>query len=271
MWNPPTGPPNDVRLRPAEARRQIAQAIEAAQVRDQELRDEVTALTTRRVELTVELAAAVGDAAEARELAKRALVRSEEAARDGQRADAARWTDAARVFALRMRDAGARAATLEAQVPETLAAVRRVQAAMTANAAHLDQVAVARLASLPARKAGRMQEAVADAKADVTAPIDFLVAASEREARAALEAAGALASAAPVVPVDEDDLEDEVDLDAADPLLDELRAELAPEDAQDPAPSPEEPSPPSAKVSPPPAANGGTNPRPRRAGTAGRR
>jgi len=142
---------------------------------------------------------------------------------------------------------------------------------MTANAAHLDQVAVARLASLPARKAGRMQEAVADAKADVTAPIDFLVAASEREARAALEAAGALASAAPVVPVDEDDLEDEVDLDAADPLLDELRAELAPEDAQDPAPSPEEPSPPSAKASPPPAANGGTNPRPRRAGTAGRR
>ena len=270
MWNPPTGPPNDVRLRPAEARRQIAQAIEAAQVRDQELRDEVTALTTRRVELAVELAAAVGDAAEARELAKRALVRSEEAARDGQRADAARWTDAARVFALRMRDAGARAATLEAQVPETLAAVRRVQAAMTANAAHLDQVAVARLASLPARKAGRMQQAVADAKADVTAPIDFLVAASEREARAALEAAGALASAAPVVPVDEDDLEDEVDLAAADPLLDELRAELAPEDApQDPAPSPQEPSPPSGNASAPPAANGGTSPR--RAGTAGRR
>ena len=254
MWNPPTGPPNDVRLRPADARRQVTQAIEAAQARDRDLRAEIAALTTRRVEVAVELAAAVDDAAEARELAKRALVRSEESAREGQRADAARWTDAARIFALRMRDARARMAALEAQMPGSVAAANRAEAALAANAAHLNQVALARLASLNPRKAARLQEAVEDAKAELTAPVDFLVAASEREAREALAAAGALASAAPTVPVEVDDLEDEVDLAAADPLLDELRAELA---ADEPAPAP--------------ATNGGTPARVGQAGIAGRR
>jgi len=254
MWNPPTGPPNDVRLRPADARRQVTQAIEAAQARDRDLRAEIAALTTRRVEVAVELAAAVDDAAEARELAKRALVRSEESAREGQRADAARWTDAARIFALRMRDARARMAALEAQMPGSVAAANRAEAALAANAAHLNQVALARLASLNPRKAARLQEAVEDAKAELSAPVDFLVAASEREAREALEAAGALVSAAPTVPVDVEDLEDEVDLAAADPLLDELRAELA---AEQPAPTP--------------APNGGAPARTPQAGTAGRR
>jgi len=261
MWNPPTGPPNDVRLRPAEARRQIAQAIEAAQARDRELRAEISALTTRRVELAAGLAAAVEDEAGARELAKRALLQSDESAREGQRADAARWTGAARVFALRMRDARARAAALEAQMPDSAAAVARVKSAMAANTAHLNQVAVARLASLSARKAARLQEAVEDAKAEVSAPVDFLVAATEREARAALGDAGALASAAAPDPVEVDDLEDEVDLDAADPLLDELRAELAPASDE---PMSDEPV-------APPATNGGAPPRSARARTAGRR
>jgi hypothetical protein len=261
MWNPPTGPPNDVRLRPAEARRQISEAIDAAQARDRQLREEISALTTRRVELAAELAAAVEAEAGARELAKRALLQSDESAREGQRADAVRWTGAARVFALRMRDARARAATLEAQVPENAAAVARVKSAMAANAAHLNQVAVARLASLNARKAARLQEAIEDAKAEVSAPVDFLVAASEREARAALEAAGAFASAAPTVPVDVDDLEHEVDLDAADPLLDELRAELAPD----------EPAPEADETASPQVTDRDASPRTARAKTAGRR
>jgi len=262
MWNPPTGPPNDVRLRPAEARRQILEAIETAQARDGELRAEISALTTRRVELAAELAAAVEDEAGARELAKRALLQSDESARQGQRADAARWTGAARVFALRMRDARARAAAVKAQTGENATAVARVQSAMAANAAHLNQVAVARLPWLNARKAARLQETVEDAKAEVSAPVDFLVAATEREARAALAGAVDLVSPAALSePVEGDDLENEVDLDAADPLLDDLRAELAP---GEPAPDPVE-------TTPPPTTDRDAPPRPARAKTAGRR
>jgi hypothetical protein len=266
MWNPPTGPPNDVRLRPAEARRQIAEAIEAAQARDRELREEISVLTTRRVELTVELAAAADDEVRARDLAKRALVQSDESARAGHRAEATRWDGAARVFALRMRDARARVEALEAQLPEAAAAIARVRSAMVANAAHLNQVAVARLATLNARKAARLQEAVEDAKAEVGAPV----------------------SAAPPVPVDDDDLEGEVDLSAADALLDELRAELAPDepvaeeaapDEVAPDPDPDEatfdagpdPEPDMEEPAPPSATDGDKPARPARARAAGQR
>jgi|SRR5262245_25096936 len=271
MWNPPTGPPNDVRLRPAEARRQIAEAIEAAQARDRELREEIAALTTGRVELAAELAVAVEDDAGARELAKRALLQSDESARQGHRADAARWTGAARVFALRMRDARARAAAVKAQMAENAAAAARVRSAIVANAAHLNQVALARLPWLPARKAARLQETVEDAKAEVSAPVDFLVAATEREARAALEEAVPLVSPVALAgPVEADDLEDEVDLDAADPLLDDLRAELAPDEPAPDEPAPDAPAPDPVE-SAPPTTDRNAPARPARAKTAGRR
>lgn len=228
MWNPPTGPPNDVPLRPADVRREIAHAIEAAQTRDRELRAEIAALARRGIEAGGEADDAAADAAEAQELAKRALQRSEESARAGQRADAARWTGAARVFALRLRDARARLAGIEAEGPVLAARRQRAESALAANVAGLNQVAVARLASLSARKAAKLQATVDEAAAALAEPPGGVVAAAERDARAAREeaAAGHAPAGGDTAGVEEDDLEDEVDLAAADPLLDELRGEL---------------------------------------------
>ena len=228
MWNPPTGPPNDVPLRPADVRREIAQAIEAAQTRDRELRAEIAALARRGIEAAGEADDAAAGAAEAEELAKRALQRSEESARAGQRADAARWTGAARVFALRLRDARARLARIEAEEPVLAARRQWAESALAANVAGLNQVAVARLASLSARKAAKLQATVDEAAAALAAPVGGLVAAAERDARTAREeaAAGPAPAGDDAAGVAEDDLEDEVDLAAADPLLDELRGEL---------------------------------------------
>jgi hypothetical protein len=228
MWNPPTGPPNDVPLRPADVRREIAHAIEAAQTRDRELRGEIAALARRGIEAAGEAEDAAADAAEAQELAKRALQRSEESARAGQRADAARWTGAARVFALRLRAARARLAGIEPEGPVLAARRQRAESALAANVAGLNQVAVARLASLSARKAAKLQAAVDEAAAALAEPTGGVVAAAERDARAAREesAAGHAPAGGDTAGVEEDDLEDEVDLAAADPLLDELRGEL---------------------------------------------
>ncbi len=231
MWNPPTGPPNDVRLRPADARRQVTQAISAAQARDRELRDEVAALTARAAwswRPSWRPRSPPPPSPASWPSGRSCAPRSRPGKASGPTPPAGPTPPGS--SPLRMRDARARAAALEPQVPGSVAAVERAKAAMVANAAHLNQVALARMVALNPRKAARLQEEVEDAKAEVSAPVDFLVAATEREARAALEAAGALATAAPTVPVALDDLEDEVDLAAADPLLDELRAELAPEE-----------------------------------------
>src|SRR5262245_19085473 len=103
-WNSPGEP-----MRPAEARHLIDEALVAARTRDRQLRDEIARAVTQRVDADCDLEDACRESGEARKLAGRALARAEEAAKDGQRADAARWTDAARVFAMRWRDADARA------------------------------------------------------------------------------------------------------------------------------------------------------------------
>lgn len=243
MWNPPTGPPNDVPLRPADVRREIAQAIDTARARDRELRAYLAALARRGIEAAGEVEDATGDAAEAWDLAKRALQRADESAREGHRADAARWTGAARVFALRLLDARARVAALEAELPAIAARRQEVESAMAANVGRLAQVAVARLASLSARKAAKLQATVDEACAELSAPVDAEVAAAERDARTAREQAAAGVGAGVVdgetEEVGVDDLEEEVDLDAADPVLDELRAELGIDDAPPPEPEPE--------------------------------
>jgi hypothetical protein len=258
MWNPPTGPPNDVPLRPADVRREIAQAIDTARARDRRLRAQVAALARRGIEAAGEVDDATDDAAQARDLAKRALERAEESARGGQRADAARWTGAARVFALRLRDARARVVALEAELPAIAARRQALESAMAANVAGLTQVAVARLASLSPRKAAKLQASVDEACAEMSAPVDGMVAVAERDARAAREEAaagvrpGALDGGSEV---GVDDLEDEVDLAAADPLLDELRAELGIDEqgAAAPAPSPEPDSEPDSEPESEPA------------------
>ena len=132
--------------------------------RDRELRGEIAALARPGIEAAGEAEDAAAERPRRRSLAKRALQRSEESARAGQRADAARWTGAARVFALRLRDARARLAGLEAEgrcSPPGATA----ESALAANVAGLNQVAVARLASLSARKAAKLQAAVDEAAA----------------------------------------------------------------------------------------------------------
>ena len=267
-WNPPTGPPPGPPPRPADARRALEEAVAAADARDRQLRDEIARLAGARVGLAEDAAAATAEAADGRALAARALGQAEESARAGQRADAARWTGAARVFAMRWRDGRARAADAEAQLHAADETRRRADAGLAANVAALRQAAATHLAAIGGRRAVRLQAAVEETVTALAAPPGDLVARAEQAARAArAEAAAAPGDAPGVEPVDDEALEDEVDLESVDPLLDDLRAELGIADRSAPAgpdaeggagPGPGEPT------SPEP-------PQPRRAAPAARR
>ena len=116
MWNPrPVRPTTSPCVRRTPAAR--SRGDRGGPARDRELRAEIAALARRGIEASGAFEDSTAEAAESRDLAKRALERAEESARAGQRADAARLTDAARVFALRLRDARARVAGLEAEAP----------------------------------------------------------------------------------------------------------------------------------------------------------
>jgi hypothetical protein len=222
-WNSPGQP-----LRPADARHAIEEALVAARTRDRQLRDEIARAVAQRVEAARDLEAAGDESSESRKLAGRALARADEEARAGQRADAARWTDAARVFAMRWRDADARAELRRSELVELDEQRQRAEAGIAANAGALRQAADARLAGLSGRRIGRLAAEVDEAVAAIGAPATDLVARAEQAARAAHDAAPVAPDGgpAPAVAPTLGALEDEVDLESVDPLLDELRAEL---------------------------------------------
>ena len=222
-WSPPTGPPNGAPVRSADARHEIEDAIDQARRHDRDLRAAIVAASAARTRAVDTLAAASAEAGEARSLAERALRQANDAARSGQRADAARLTGAARVFALRMRDARGQAASLEQQAAAATQRMQQMHTALSENLGRLKAVAAARLPVLSGRKAAHAQHAVDEAVAALSAPTSDLLARGVEAARAALDDE---AAAGAVVPVAEDDLESEVDLDGADAILDELRDEL---------------------------------------------
>jgi len=225
-WNPPTGPPNGVPVHPADAKRELEDAVAAATAHDQTLRARVAALAAARVEAGVRLDAGTAEIEDARALAKRALVGANEAARAGQRADAARLTGAAQVFAMRLRDARAAVAEWEAVVAAENAQRQELDAALGQNVGRLQAVAAARLPMLGGRKAARSQAMVDETVAALSVSVTEIVAQAEADARAALAAADEAARAADAVEVTVDDLEREVDYGGTDEILDELRVEL---------------------------------------------
>jgi hypothetical protein len=223
-WNPPTGPPNGVPLRPADARREVAEAIAAAQATDQALRAELAAATTARVLAADRLEILADEVDEARSLAERALTRAHESARAGQRADAGKWTAAAQVFAMRMRDGRDELAQMERRVAAETQRAEWTEGALAANVGRLEAVAAARLPVLRGRKAAKAQLEVDEAVAALAQPTDDLLAGAVRAGHAAAD--DAAQDGEPVVAVADDDLESEVDIESTDDILGDLRAEL---------------------------------------------
>jgi hypothetical protein len=255
-WNPPTGPPNGAPVRPVDARREIDDALDAAWDRDRELRAEATAVARGRVLASDQLAVSTDEAAEAIELAKRALTRADESARAGQRADAAKWTAAAQVFAMRLRDARERVAALEQHLAAAAELAQQVEAALVTNVGRLEAVVAARLPVLSGRKAARVRRSVDEVVGQITLPTDDLVAQAVQSARAAAddEAAGG----DEVALMSTYDLEHEVDLESTDAILDELRSELGLPGPGLAAPRPAEAAAAPARESRSPSPSGGT-------------
>ena len=226
-WNPPTGPPNGAHVHPADAKREIEDAVAAARAHDQTLRAHAAALAAARVEAGARLEAATAEVEDARALAKRALGRR-------QRVRASR--PAGRRGPVDRRGPGVRHAPARCprrrrrdrrrSSPSSGARRQQLDAAFGENVGRLQAVAAARLPMLSGRKAARSQAMVDEAVAALSAPVTDLVAQAEADARAALAAADEEASAADAVEVTVDELEREVDYGGTDEILDELRVEL---------------------------------------------
>jgi phage shock protein A len=235
---------------------EIEQAIQEAQKRDQELRNQAAKVIAHRTQVENQLGDAADDLGEAKEMAKQALLKADAAQKAANADEAARWTDAARTLAMRMQAAQSNVDMLKAQFDAATQQAEQAKQAVNTNAMQLQGISAKRMQMLGQLQSAKMQESVNKAMdslnasvGDTSAPslddvekkIDHL---AEASAHAELKAAtpeGAMA-----------DLEQAVNLTKADESLDSLRAELglgassALPPARAGAPPPPPPAPPSA-------------------------
>ncbi len=233
---------------------EIEQAIQDAQKKDQQLRNQAAQVIAHRTQVAGELEDAAGDVAEAKELAKQALLKADASTKAGNAADAQKWNAAASTVAMRLQAAQNTEEMLRKQLSLADEQSTKAKEAVQANAASVQQLAAKRMELLGQLEAAKMQEKVNDAMSSMTATVGqdspsleevenkIQARMAQASAKAELEAStgeGALAELK----------KSTMELEAS-ATLDSLRAELglgAPAElpATAPAPSPEQ-APPSA-------------------------
>jgi phage shock protein A len=236
---------------------EIEQAIQEAQKRDQDLRNQAAKVIAHRTQVENQLDEAADDLGEAKEMAKQALLKADAAQKAGNADEATRWTDAARTLAMRMQAAQSNVEMLKAQLDTATKQAEQAKQAVSNNAMQLQEISAKRMQMLGQLQSAKMQETVNKAMDSLNASVGDTSAPSLDEVEKKIEARLAEASAHAELKAATPegavvDLKQAVNLTKADDALDSLRAELglsasgalAPATASAPPPPP--PPPPSA-------------------------
>lgn len=209
---------------------EIQSSIDEAKARDQALRNQAAKVIAHKTQLNSQIERGADSAGEAKEMAKQALLKAEEAKAAGDAANAAKWTQAAQSLAMKLQAAENNLASLKSQYETALTQADKAKEAVQANAMKVQELSARRLEMLGSIEQAKMQEAVNNAVqsmstsiADEGPNLDAIEDKIERR-RAEAMAKAELHEATPEGA--EDELRRAVNMSEADAKLDELRAEL---------------------------------------------
>lgn len=209
---------------------ELEQAITAARKRDQELRNQAARVIAHRTRLEQEIEQAAEDSAEAKEMAKQALLKSDSALKSGNADQGAKWTQAAQTLAMRLQAAESNLESLKKQYALSQAQSDQAKNAVQQNALQLQEMSAKRMELLGKLEQAKMQESVNKAmeamNATVTDSAPSLAEVEDKiqERMAMASAKTELTSSTPEGAMVE--LKQSVSLTKADATLDALRAEL---------------------------------------------
>jgi phage shock protein A len=209
---------------------EIEQAITEARKRDQDLRTQAAKVVAHRTQLESQMERAAGDAGEARELAKQALLKGQAATAAGDAAAADKWNRSAQGIAMRLQAAENNLSSLKAQYETAATQAEAAKRAVQQNAMRLQELAAKRMELLGSLQQAKMQESVNKAMESMSATFDDEAVSLERvedkvEARRAEAMAHAeLREATPEGA--EMELRETISVAQADAKLDELKKEL---------------------------------------------
>lgn len=209
---------------------EIEQAINEAKKRDQELRNQAAKVVAHRTQLESKMEKAADDVGEAREMAKQAILKAEEAKASGDAAGQEKWTKAAQSIAMKLQASENNLSTLKTQYENASSQADKAKQAVQQNAMRVSELAAKRLELLGSLEAAKMQESVNKAvdamsnMSDYDAPslekVEEKIEARKAEAMAKAELREATPDGS------EMELKEAINMAQADAKLEELKMEL---------------------------------------------
>ncbi len=209
---------------------EIEQAINEARKRDQELRNQAAKVVAHRTQIESKIESAADDVGEAREMAKQALLRAEQAKSSGDAEGVEKWTRTAQSLAMKLQAAENNLSTLKGQYETATTQADKAKEAVQQNAMRVQELAAKRMELLGSLEAAKMQESVNKAVDALSNTMDYDMPSLEKveekiEARKAQAMAKAeLREATPAGA--EAELKEAINMVQADAKLEELKAEL---------------------------------------------
>jgi phage shock protein A len=209
---------------------EIEQAIREATKRDQELRNQAAKVVAHRTKLESQIERSADDVGEARELAKQALLKAQEAQAAGDVEAQQKWTRSAQALAMKLQASENNLASLRGQYDTASKQAEEAKQAVSQNAMRLQEMTAKKMELLGSLQQAKMQESVNKAVDSISVTMDDEMPSLDQiedkiESRKAEAMAHAeLREATPEGA--ELELREAVSLSQADAKLDELKAEL---------------------------------------------
>ncbi len=209
---------------------EIEQAINEAKKRDQELRNQAAKVIAHRTQLESKIEKAADTVGESREIAKKALLKAEEAKAAGQEDQVSKWTQAAQAQAMKLQAAESNLDGLKSQYEVAVAQSDDAKKAVQSNAMRLQELAAKRMELVGKLRQAEMQESVNRAVESISASMELDAPSLdkvEEKIEGRLAGAKARTELREVTPEGaEAELRDAISIAGAEAKLDELKAEL---------------------------------------------
>jgi len=209
---------------------EIQSAIDEARRRDQELRNQAAKVIAHKTTLESQIERAASDVGEAKEMAKQALLKSDEAGKAGDQAAVSKWTQAAQSLAMKLQASENSVTSLKQQYEVAVGQAEAAKKAVQTNAMNLQELSAKRMEMLGTLQQAKMQESVNSAVESMSAGVsDDMPSLEQVETKIEQRKAEAMAKAElrEATPEGaEAELRQAINTTQADAKLDELRAEL---------------------------------------------
>ncbi len=142
---------------------EIQSAIDEAKRKDQDLRNQAAKVIAHKTQLESQIGRAADDVGEAKEMAKQALLKADEAQKAGDDAGVTKWTQAAQSLAMKLQASENNLASLKEQFATAEVQAGKAKEAVQANAMQVQELSAKRLEMLGSLEQAKMQEAVNNA------------------------------------------------------------------------------------------------------------